>query len=43
MFFHVRDISATDFFPDVIWLGIAPMLMGMMQFMVHGKEIEIRC
>ena len=23
-------------FPNVIWLGIAPMLMGMMQFMVHG-------
>lgn len=23
-------------FPQVIWLGIAPMLMGMMQFVVHG-------
>lgn len=23
-------------FPNVIWLGIAPMLMGMMQFVVHG-------
>ncbi|MGG2091795.1 HXXEE domain-containing protein [Bacillus sp. S13(2024)] len=24
------------FFSDVIWLGLAPMLFGMMQFMVHG-------
>lgn len=23
-------------FPQVIWLGIAPMLMGMMQFVIHG-------
>lgn len=24
------------FFPNVIWLGLAPMLFGMMQFIVHG-------
>nr|WP_248736158.1 HXXEE domain-containing protein [Neobacillus rhizosphaerae] len=24
------------FLPDVIWLGLAPMLFGMMQFVVHG-------
>uniref|UniRef100_UPI00119E686B HXXEE domain-containing protein n=1 Tax=Bacillus thuringiensis TaxID=1428 RepID=UPI00119E686B len=24
------------FFSGVIWLGLAPMLFGMMQFMVHG-------
>lgn len=30
------------FFPDVIWLGIAPMLMGMMQFMVHGIMTNIK-
>lgn len=29
-------------FPDVIWLGIAPMLMGMMQFMVHGIMTNIK-
>lgn len=28
--------------PDVIWLGIAPMLMGMMQFMVHGIMTNIK-
>lgn len=29
-------------FPNVIWLGIAPMLMGMMQFMVHGILTNIK-
>lgn len=29
-------------FPDVIWLGIAPMLMGIMQFMVHGVMTNIK-
>lgn len=29
-------------FPNVIWLGIAPMLMGMMQFMVHGIMTNIK-
>lgn len=29
-------------FPDMIWLGIAPMLMGMMQFMVHGIMTNIK-
>lgn len=29
-------------FPEVIWLGIAPMLMGMMQFMVHGIMTNIK-
>ena len=24
------------FFPNVIWLGLAPILFGIMQFMVHG-------
>jgi len=24
------------FFPNIIWLGLAPMLFGIMQFMVHG-------
>lgn len=24
------------FLPDVIWLGLAPMLFGMLQFIVHG-------
>ena len=28
--------------PNVIWLGIAPMLMGMMQFMVHGIMTNVR-
>ena len=28
--------------PDVIWLGIAPMLMGMMQFLVHGIMTNVR-
>lgn len=26
----------------VIWLGIAPMLMGMMQFLVHGIMTNVR-
>lgn len=29
-------------FPNVIWLGIAPMLMGMMQFIVHGIMTNLR-
>lgn len=29
-------------FPDVIWLGIAPMLMGMMQFLIHGLLTNIK-
>lgn len=29
-------------FPDVIWLGIAPMLMGMMQFVIHGILTNIK-
>lgn len=29
-------------FPDVIWLGIAPMLMGMMQFLIHGLMTNIK-
>lgn len=29
-------------FPNVIWLGIAPMLMGIMQFMVHGIMTNIK-
>lgn len=29
-------------FPNVIWLGIAPMFMGMMQFMVHGIMTNIK-
>lgn len=29
-------------FPDVIWLGIAPILMGMMQFMVHGIMTNLK-
>lgn len=29
-------------FPNVIWLGIAPMLMGMMQFMIHGIMTNIK-
>lgn len=29
-------------FPNVIWLGIAPMLMGMMQFMVHGIMTNLK-
>lgn len=29
-------------FPNVIWLGIAPMLMGMMQFMIHGLMTNIK-
>ncbi len=28
--------------PNVIWLGIAPMLMGMMQFLVHGIMTNVR-
>ena len=28
-------------FPNVIWLGIAPMLMGMMQFVIHGVMTNI--
>ena len=29
-------------FPNVIWLGIAPMLMGMMQFIVHGIMTNLK-
>lgn len=29
-------------FPNVIWLGIAPMLMGMMQFVVHGVMTNLK-
>lgn len=29
-------------FPDTIWLGIAPMLMGMMQFIVHGIMTNLK-
>lgn len=29
-------------FPNVIWLGIAPMLMGMMQFVIHGVMTNIK-
>ena len=28
--------------PNVIWLGIAPMLMGMMQFLIHGVMTNIK-
>ena len=28
--------------PNVIWLGIAPMLMGMMQFLIHGIMTNIK-
>ncbi|MBQ8703441.1 MAG: HXXEE domain-containing protein [Bacteroidales bacterium] len=30
------------FFPNVIWLGLAPMFMGFMQFIVHGIATNIR-
>jgi len=30
------------FFPTVIWLGIAPMLFGILQFVVHGIAANIR-
>jgi hypothetical protein len=30
------------FLPNVIWLGLAPMLMGMMQFIVHGIVTNIK-
>jgi hypothetical protein len=30
------------FLPHVIWLGLAPMLMGMMQFIVHGVATNIK-
>ncbi len=29
-------------FPNVLWLGIAPILMGMAQFMVHGIATNIK-
>lgn len=29
-------------FPNVIWLGIAPMLMGIMQFAIHGIMTNIK-
>lgn len=29
-------------FPNVIWLGIAPMLMGLMQFIIHGIMTNIK-
>ena len=29
-------------FPNVIWLGIAPMLMGIMQFVFHGLMTNLR-
>ena len=28
--------------PELIWLGIAPMLMGMMQFMIHGIMTNLK-
>jgi hypothetical protein len=30
------------FFPTVIWLGLAPMLLGIAQFFAHGIMINIR-
>jgi hypothetical protein len=30
------------FLPHVIWLGLAPMLMGIMQFIVHGIATNIK-
>jgi len=30
------------FFPTVIWLGLAPMLFGILQFVVHGIAANIR-
>lgn len=29
-------------FPNVLWLGIAPILMGMAQFMVHGIATNVK-
>lgn len=29
-------------FPEIIWLGISPMLMGMMQFVIHGIMTNIK-
>src|SRR5207245_2575099 len=30
------------FFPKVIWLGLAPVLMGMLQFVVHGVVTNVK-
>ena len=30
------------FLPNVIWLGLAPILMGMLQFIVHGVMTNIK-
>jgi len=30
------------FFPHIIWLGLAPILMGMAQFIVHGIATNIK-
>lgn len=30
------------FFPHVIWLGLAPIVMGMVQFIVHGIATNIK-
>ena len=30
------------FFPHVIWLGLAPIVMGMLQFIVHGIATNIK-
>ena len=42
MFFAYVIYLLPILFPNVIWLGIAPMLMGMMQFMVHGILTNIK-
>jgi hypothetical protein len=30
------------FFPKIIWLGLAPVLMGMLQFVVHGVVTNVK-
>jgi Protein of unknown function with HXXEE motif len=30
------------FFPTVIWLGLAPVLFGMLQFVVHGIGVNVK-
>ncbi|WP_197525932.1 HXXEE domain-containing protein [Methanocella paludicola] len=30
------------FFPNIIWLGLAPILFGMMQFIVHGVMTNLK-
>jgi hypothetical protein len=30
------------FFPHVIWLGLAPVLFGMLQFVVHGVLVNVK-